>query len=69
MARTQGTIGVHRLRQPWKEALDAYFEPFLALLLFPEVHRRIDWSRVYEFLGPADEERVAPVEYELPAPR
>jgi hypothetical protein len=26
---------------PWKEALDAYFEPFLALL-FPEVHRRID---------------------------
>ncbi len=26
---------------PWKEALDAYFEPFLALL-FPEVHRQID---------------------------
>ena len=24
---------------PWKEALDAYFEPFLALL-FPEVHAR-----------------------------
>jgi hypothetical protein len=34
---------------PWKEALDAYFEPFLALL-FPEVHRRIDWSRGYESL-------------------
>ena len=29
---------------PWKEALDVYFEPFLALL-FPEVHRGIDWSR------------------------
>jgi hypothetical protein len=34
---------------PWKEALDAYFEPFLALL-FPEVHRDIDWSRGYESL-------------------
>jgi hypothetical protein len=34
---------------PWKEALDAYFEPFLALL-FPEVHRPIDWSRGYESL-------------------
>jgi len=34
---------------PWKEALDAYFEPFLALL-FPQVHRHIDWSRGYESL-------------------
>jgi hypothetical protein len=34
---------------PWKEALDAYFEPFLALL-FPPVHRHIDWSRGYESL-------------------
>ena len=34
---------------PWKEALDEYFEPFLALL-FPEVHRQIDWSRGYESL-------------------
>src|ERR1700730_11773444 len=34
---------------PWKEALDAYFEPFLALL-FPQVHRQIDWSRGYESL-------------------
>jgi hypothetical protein len=34
---------------PWKEALDAYFEPFLALL-FSEVHRQIDWSRGYESL-------------------
>jgi hypothetical protein len=37
---------------PWKEALDGYFEPFLALL-FPEVHRQIDWSRGYE---PLDKE-------------
>ncbi len=37
---------------PWKEALDAYFEPFLALL-FPEVHRQVDWSRGYE---PLDKE-------------
>ena len=34
---------------PWKEALDAYFEAFLALL-FPEVHAQIDWSRGYESL-------------------
>jgi hypothetical protein len=34
---------------PWKEALDAYFQAFLALL-FPEVHRQIDWSRGYESL-------------------
>jgi hypothetical protein len=34
---------------PWKEALDAYFEAFLALL-FPKVHALIDWSRGYESL-------------------
>ena len=34
---------------PWKEALDAYFESFVALL-FPKVHRQIDWSRGYESL-------------------
>jgi hypothetical protein len=34
---------------PWKEALDRYFEAFLALL-FPEVHRQIDWARGYEAL-------------------
>jgi hypothetical protein len=34
---------------PWKEALDAYFEAFLALL-FPEVHGLIDWTRGCESL-------------------
>jgi hypothetical protein len=34
---------------PWKEALDLYFEKFL-LLLFPKIHRRIDWSRGHESL-------------------
>src|SRR6059058_4290008 len=34
---------------PWKEALDTYFEAFLALL-FPAVHAQIDWSRGYESL-------------------
>ncbi|MCC2671939.1 MAG: hypothetical protein K0Q72_4410 [Armatimonadetes bacterium] len=33
----------------WKEALDRFFEPFLALL-FPEAHSGIDWSRGYESL-------------------
>ena len=31
---------------PWKEALDEYFEPFL-VLCFPDVHREIDWTRRY----------------------
>ena len=34
---------------PRKEALDRYFKAFLALL-FPEVHRQIDWSRGCESL-------------------
>jgi len=32
---------------PWKEALDKYFEPFLAWF-FPAAHAEIDWSRGYE---------------------
>src|SRR5215210_1551587 len=34
---------------PWKEALEHYFEPFLAFF-FPRAHSDIDWSRGYEFL-------------------
>lgn len=34
---------------PWKEAIDAYFRPFMALF-FPSVHALIDWSRPHEFL-------------------
>jgi hypothetical protein len=34
---------------PWKEALDAYFEPFVALV-FPKIHAQIDWSRSHEAL-------------------
>ena len=34
---------------PWKEALDQYFERFLAFF-FPEAHVAIDWSRRYESL-------------------
>lgn len=34
---------------PWKEALDTYFEAFLALW-FPAPHGQIDWSRGYESL-------------------
>ncbi len=33
----------------WKEALDVYFEPFLALF-FPQAHTEISWSRGYESL-------------------
>ena len=34
---------------PWKEAIGAYFQPFMALF-FPAVHDLIDWARPYEFL-------------------
>jgi hypothetical protein len=34
---------------PWKEALEVYFRPFLALF-FPPIHADIDWSRGYEML-------------------
>ena len=34
---------------PWKEAIGAYFQPFMALF-FPAVHALIDWDRPYEFL-------------------
>ncbi len=33
----------------WKEALEWFFEPFLAFF-FPVVHRGIDWNRGYEFM-------------------
>jgi hypothetical protein len=33
----------------WKEALDRFFEPFMALM-FPEAHADIDWSLGYESL-------------------
>jgi hypothetical protein len=34
---------------PWKEALERYFEAFIAFF-FAEAYRDIDWSRGYEFL-------------------
>ncbi|MGK7877867.1 MAG: Rpn family recombination-promoting nuclease/putative transposase [Xenococcaceae cyanobacterium] len=34
---------------PWKEALDVYFEDFLAFF-FPQAHREINWERGYETL-------------------
>jgi len=34
---------------PWKEAIDAFFQPFMALF-FPAVYALIDWDRPYEFL-------------------
>lgn len=34
---------------PWKEAIDNYFEAFLAFF-FPHAHADIDWGRGFEFL-------------------
>ena len=34
---------------PWKEAISAYFQPFMQLF-FAAVHARIDWSQPHEFL-------------------
>jgi len=33
---------------PWKEALERFFEPFMAFF-FPAAHAGIDWSRGYTF--------------------
>jgi hypothetical protein len=35
---------------PWKEAIEQYFEAFLAFF-FPRVHADIDWDKGYEFLN------------------
>lgn len=34
---------------PWKEALDLYFEAFIALF-FPAIYTEVDWVRGYEML-------------------
>lgn len=34
---------------PWKDALENYFEEFIAFF-FPQAHRQIDWSQGFEFL-------------------
>ncbi len=34
---------------PWKEALECYFEAFMAFF-FPQAYTDIDWTRGYEFL-------------------
>lgn len=34
---------------PWKEAIERYFEPFMAFF-FPQAHAEIDWAKGYEFL-------------------
>lgn len=34
---------------PWKEAIGAYFQPFMRLFFAP-VHARIDWTHPHEFL-------------------
>jgi hypothetical protein len=43
---------------PWKEALEVYFKPFLALF-FPAIHADIDWSRRHEFLD-KELQKIAP---------
>lgn len=34
---------------PWKEAMDLYFEEFIAFF-FPKAHDNIDWGKGYEFM-------------------
>ncbi len=47
---------------PWKEALDAYFEAFLALL-FPDAHLQIDWARGWESLDKEFQQIVREAEF------
>ena len=49
---------------PWKEALDAYFEPFVALV-FPQIHRQIDWTRGYESLDKEFQQVVREAEIQI----
>jgi flagellar biosynthesis/type III secretory pathway protein FliH len=39
----------HEFDSPWKNVLERYFQPFLALC-FPKVHAAINWSQPHEFL-------------------
>jgi hypothetical protein len=43
---------------PWKEALDLYFQAFLAFF-FPAIHNDIDWSRGFESLD-KELQQIAP---------
>jgi hypothetical protein len=43
---------------PWKEALDRYFEQFVAFF-FPQAHADIDWTRPYETLD-KELQKIAP---------
>ena len=43
------TISESDYDSPWKEALERYFEAFMAFF-FPQAHADIDWGRGYEFL-------------------
>jgi hypothetical protein len=43
---------------PWKEALDVYFEAFVAFF-YPHIHRDIDWSRGFESLD-KELQQIAP---------
>jgi hypothetical protein len=49
MARRRRSRARADFDSPWKEALDRYFEAFLAFF-FPVAHADIDWSRGYEML-------------------
>jgi hypothetical protein len=44
--------------ETWKEAMDLWFEPFVAFF-FPQVHRDIDWSRGWQSLD-AELRQVVP---------
>jgi len=46
---------------PWKEALDFYFEPFMAFF-FPKAYNDIDWSKGYESLDKELQEIVRDAE-------
>ncbi len=42
---------------PWKEAVECYFEAFIAFF-FPLIHGRIDWRKGYEFMDKELEKAV-----------
>jgi hypothetical protein len=55
---TGGEKTVADFDSPWKEALDLYFQAFLAFF-FPLIHNDIDWSRGFEMLD-KELQQIAP---------
>lgn len=58
MTYLEGCRAMSEYDSPWKEALEVYFERFVAFF-FPSIHADIDWNRGREFLD-KELQKIAP---------